>query len=93
MFTDKLEYHFKKASQYGMMAKYYEHKDPEKHIYYYKKHFYHEKKFVHYFKMMESHGCDSTMKYDYESSSMKHKYESMMNNHPMMGNYHMGYDM
>ncbi len=78
MYKDKLEYHFKKASQYGMLAKFYEHKDPEKHIYYYKKHFYHEKKFVYYHKMM---------KYGHESSSMKNGHESMMNSYPMVKHY------
>lgn len=48
-----MEYHFKKASEYQMLASFYEHKDPQKHIYYYKKHFYHENKFVHYAEMMK----------------------------------------
>lgn len=50
---ERMEYHFKKASQYQMLAKFYEHKDPAKHIYYYKKHFYHENKFVRYAEMMK----------------------------------------
>jgi len=52
VYKDKRDYHFKKASEYQMLAKFYEHKDPAKHIYYYKKHFYHEMKFVKYSEMM-----------------------------------------
>lgn len=35
-----------KSNLYGMLAKYYEHIDPDKHIHYYKKHFYHEQKWL-----------------------------------------------
>lgn len=34
------------ASLYGMLAKYYEHIDPEKHMYFYQKHFMCEKQLV-----------------------------------------------
>lgn len=51
----KLKYHMEKANLYGMLANYYEHIDPEKHIHYYKKHFYHEQKVVKYHKMGRKH--------------------------------------
>ncbi|WP_134687044.1 hypothetical protein [Brevibacillus migulae] len=53
MYKDKKEYHFKKAAQYQMLAAFYEHKDPHKHIHYYKKHFYHENQFVRYAEKMK----------------------------------------
>jgi len=59
VYKDRREYHFKKASEYQMLAKFYEHKDPEKHIYYYKKHFYHENKFVQLSERMK-HRHDSS---------------------------------
>ncbi|MGG1444360.1 hypothetical protein ABE354_20335 [Brevibacillus laterosporus] len=60
MYRDKAKYHFDKAAEYQMLATFYEHKDPQKHIYYYKKHFYHENQFVRYFEMMKhwhEYGC------------------------------------
>ncbi|MEJ8548540.1 hypothetical protein [Brevibacillus borstelensis] len=50
---DRLKYHLEKANLYGLLAKFYEHMDPEKHCYYYKKHFYHEQKVVQYHKEMK----------------------------------------
>jgi hypothetical protein len=82
MHKDRMEYHFKKASHYGMLAKYYEHMDPEKHIYYYKKHFYHESKFVKYHKMMKPHGSHESMM---ESS---HHMNPHMNSHTNPHMYH-----
>ncbi|MDN9011185.1 hypothetical protein [Brevibacillus laterosporus] len=60
---DKLKYHLEKANLYGMLAKFYEHMNPDKHIYYYKKHFYHEQKVVEYHQCTES----SYSNYMYES--------------------------
>lgn len=43
------------TSLYGTLAKYYEHIDPEKHIYFYKKHFMCEKQLVQlYWSLQES---------------------------------------
>ncbi|EMT54456.1 hypothetical protein I532_02590 [Brevibacillus borstelensis AK1] len=50
---DRLKYHLEKANLYNLLAKYYEHMNPEKHIHYYKKHFYHEQKVVQYYEGMK----------------------------------------
>lgn len=49
-----------KASLYGTLAMFYEHIDPEKHIYFYKKHFKYEKKLVHLYWKLHSRMASPT---------------------------------
>lgn len=44
-----------KVSLYGTLAKFYEHIDPAKHIYFYKKHFKYEKQLVDLYWALQKH--------------------------------------
>lgn len=61
MSMDKLKYHLQQANLYGTLAAIYEHKNPEKHCKYYRKHFYHEMKVKELYKKRKGHhGMDSS---------------------------------
>ncbi|WP_044640725.1 hypothetical protein [Risungbinella massiliensis] len=45
-----------KTSLYGTLAKYYEHMNPEKHIYFYRKHLKYERQLVHLYWQLKGVG-------------------------------------
>ncbi|HEU5138651.1 MAG TPA: hypothetical protein VFT51_01665 [Bacillales bacterium] len=50
------------TSLYGTLATFYEHTDPEKHIYFYKKHFMHEKQLVNLYWSLHRQGMETPMR-------------------------------
>ncbi|MFC3041583.1 hypothetical protein ACFOGI_15155 [Virgibacillus xinjiangensis] len=58
-FDQKLKSLLDEASLYGLMAKRYEYSDPQRHMYFYQKHFQAVMKLEQHYMMMESHNNSS----------------------------------